>query len=154
MESSSNAEEDKKTKEKPRFFLPWQKELCWQKATPIYGRDPDRWRSDALGNPLLNALRGCPGPYCHEYDHIVPFSKGGQTVIENCQVLQTAVNRYKSNKVDVDMNELKAASVKVQPTRRTFDFITTILEKEMDFLEYAAYGNVRRLDETFTNKLE
>eukprot|EP00829_Urostomides_striatus_P000154 TRINITY_DN10106_c0_g1_i1.p3 TRINITY_DN10106_c0_g1~~TRINITY_DN10106_c0_g1_i1.p3 ORF type:complete len:104 (+),score=51.50 TRINITY_DN10106_c0_g1_i1:30-314(+) len=43
-----------------RIFLQWQKEQCWQKAMPISGRDPDRWRFDAVGNPVLNALRGCP----------------------------------------------------------------------------------------------
>jgi hypothetical protein len=29
-------------------------------------------------------LRGCHGSLCHEYDHIVPFSKGGKTEVSNC----------------------------------------------------------------------
>jgi len=116
MENQQNAQ-SQPSEQKIRLFLPWQKVVCWQKAQPIYGRDPDRWRYDPVGNPVLNALRGCNGPYCHEYDHIVPYSKGGQTVVENCQILQTAVNRYKANKVDVGFEELKKSSIKVNPTR-------------------------------------
>ena len=41
------------------------------------GRNPMRWRLDAVGNPVLNALKGCDGCACHEYDHIVPWSRGG-----------------------------------------------------------------------------
>lgn len=43
-----------------------------------------RWRYDSIGNPVLYVLRGCHGALCHEYDHIVPFSKGGRTIINNC----------------------------------------------------------------------
>lgn len=64
------------------------------------GRDPERWRLDAVGNPVSYRLRGCEGCLCHEYDHIIPFSKGGKTEIENCQILQTRVNRYKGNEDD------------------------------------------------------
>ncbi len=119
--------EDANKAGKQRAFLLWQKELCWQrvntthytKATTIPGRDPDRWRSDAVGNPVLNALRGCAGPYCHEYDHIVPFSKGGETIVENCQILQTAVNRFKSNKTSLSLEQLRNASISVSPSRKS-----------------------------------
>ncbi len=159
-------EEEKKTQQsRLRIFTTWQKEMCWQKvrlysltlggkARPIYGRDPERWRLDALGNPVMNALRGCPGPYCHEYDHIVPFSKGGETVVENCQILQSSVNRYKSNKTELTMDEMNTASTKVTPTRKDADNNAVGLVREMDFLEYAAYGNVRRVDESFSNHLD
>jgi HNH endonuclease. len=80
----------------------------------MIGRHPDRWRLDAVGNPVFRFLKGCQGPVCHEYDHIIPWSKGGKTVIENCQILQTKVNFYKSNKVDVTYDDLK----KVSPTVR------------------------------------
>ncbi len=87
LESSPKRISYKYDKDKPgehRLFTRWQKELCWKKvkslqfwkSSQIFGRDPDRWRYDPLGNPVLNALRGCPGPACHEYDHIIPFSKG------------------------------------------------------------------------------
>ena len=96
-----------------RIFTKHQKELCWQNSGIITGRDPDRWRFDPIGNPVLKALRGCHGALCHEYDHIVPFSKGGKTTVANCQILQTGVNRYKSNKVDVPLNEMHNSSRKL-----------------------------------------
>ena len=94
------------------------------------GRDPERWRFDPIGNPVLKALRGCHGALCHEYDHIVPFSKGGKTVLENCQILQTGVNRFKSNKVDVPLNEMHNSSRKLIMT-----------PYEMDLIEYTVYGD-------------
>ena len=94
------------------------------------GRDPERWRFDPIGNPVLKVLRGCHGALCHEYDHIVPFSKGGKTVISNCQILQTGVNRFKSNKVEVAMNDLHSSSRKMIMT-----------PYEMDLIEYSIYGD-------------
>lgn len=67
-----------------RIFTKTQKEICWNNAPTIPGRDPARWRIDAVGNPVLSLLRGCHGALCHEYDHIVPFSKGGKTEVSNC----------------------------------------------------------------------
>lgn len=81
-----------------RIFTKGQKDACWFNATSIPGRDPARWKIDAVGNPVLYTLRGCHGALCHEYDHIVPFSKGGKTEVANCQILQTGVNRFKSDK--------------------------------------------------------
>eukprot|EP00826_Nyctotherus_ovalis_P000811 TRINITY_DN10049_c0_g1_i2.p2 TRINITY_DN10049_c0_g1~~TRINITY_DN10049_c0_g1_i2.p2 ORF type:complete len:134 (-),score=29.70 TRINITY_DN10049_c0_g1_i2:100-501(-) len=125
----------------PRCFTSQQKRLCWERAARIWGRDPERWRLDAIGNPVLNALRGCFGAYCHEYDHVVPFSKGGHTTVGNCQILQTAVNRYKGNQ-SKSYNELRGTSMEFPLT-----------DKEMDFLEYAVYGDVKRVDMKFPNKL-
>ncbi|KAG0470938.1 hypothetical protein HPP92_017066 [Vanilla planifolia] len=64
------------------------KQQCWEKAEKVKGRDPDRWRRDPLGNIIFCKLVGCPGCLCHDYDTIVPFSKGGKSTLENCQVLQ------------------------------------------------------------------
>jgi len=50
----------------------------------MIGRDPSRWRLDAVGNPVARALTSCMSPLCHEYDHIIPFSKGGKTEVSNC----------------------------------------------------------------------
>lgn len=55
-------------------------------------------------------LRGCEGCACHEYDHIVPYSRGGPTSVENCQVLQTRVNRHKGAQVGPDGMELASYS--------------------------------------------
>lgn len=70
-----------------RLFTKAQKEVCWKNSTPIPGRNPARWRLDAVGNPVVSTLRGCHGTLCHEYDHIQPFSKGGTTTVNNCQIL-------------------------------------------------------------------
>ncbi|KAA8542443.1 hypothetical protein F0562_023421 [Nyssa sinensis] len=72
----------------PRSFPYSVKQQCWDKAEKIKGRDPDRWRRDALGNIVYRKLVGCPGCLCHDYDHIIPYSKGGKSTLENCQVLQ------------------------------------------------------------------
>ncbi|XP_076947608.1 uncharacterized protein LOC143619604 isoform X1 [Bidens hawaiensis] len=72
----------------PRSFPYAVKQQCWDKADKIKGRDPDRWRRDPLGNTIFRKLVGCAGCLCHDYDHILPYSKGGQSTLENCQVLQ------------------------------------------------------------------
>ncbi len=125
-------EEDFKQYDKHRIFTPKQKEDCWKFSTMIPGRDPNRWRYDAVGNPVLKALRGCMGPLCHEYDHIVPHSKGGDTMLNNCQILQTKVNREKSNKINLTEAELKKMSHSMK-----------ISEVEMDFIEKVIYGNIK-----------
>ena len=60
----------------------------------------------------MKALRGCTGLFCHEYDHIVPYSKGGYTIIRNCQILQSYVNKMKSNRTDLTHDHLKRYSIK------------------------------------------
>ena len=64
-----------------RMFTRVQKQVCWNLSKPIMGRDPIRWRYDPAGNPVLHQLRGCHGALCHEYDHIVPYAKGGKTIV-------------------------------------------------------------------------
>lgn len=59
----------------PRSFPYNIKQQCWEKAEKIKGRDPDRWRRDAIGNIVFRKLVGCSGCLCHDYDHIVPYSK-------------------------------------------------------------------------------
>lgn len=59
----------------PRYFSYTVKQQCWDKAEKVKGRDPDRWRRDALGNIVFKKLVGCPGCLCHDYDHILPHSK-------------------------------------------------------------------------------
>lgn len=108
---------------------------CWEKAAPVPGRDPARWRMDPFGNPVLFNLRGCMGQFCHEYDHIVPFSKGGHTVLENCQILQTKVNRIKSNATNMSFAELKNHSPKIP-----------LNEDHMDLIEELIYGDVKSLN--------
>ncbi|KAL6009118.1 hypothetical protein ACLOJK_022345 [Asimina triloba] len=130
----------------PRSFPHSVKQQCWEKAEKIKGRDPDRWRRDALGNVLFRKLVGCPGCLCHDYDHIIPYSKvssrlfsfisccqGGKSTLENCQVLQATVNRSKGNRMEISKADLIQKSAYCKVTGR-----------DMDLLELSAYGNVRR----------
>ncbi|XP_009780509.2 uncharacterized protein [Nicotiana sylvestris] len=116
----------------PRSFPYGVKQQCWEKAEKVKGRDPDRWRRDPLGNILFRKLVGCPGCLCHDYDHIIPYSKGGQSTLENCQVLQATVNRSKGNRTDISKAELIKRSSYCRVSGR-----------DMDLLELSAYGNVR-----------
>ncbi|XP_057951657.1 uncharacterized protein LOC131146236 isoform X1 [Malania oleifera] len=77
----------------PRSFPYSVKQQCWEKAEKIKGRDPDRWRLDALGNIVFRKLVGCSGCLCHDFDHIIPYSKGGKSTLDNCQVLQGCAAR-------------------------------------------------------------
>jgi hypothetical protein len=117
-----------------RLFTMKQKEQCWNRATKIDGRHPDRWRFDAAGNPVLKALKGCSGSLCHEYDHIVPYSKGGETTIRNCQVLQSFANRSKGSKTVINQETLRKNSIRVK-----------LSQYEMDLVEEMIYGNVKKL---------
>ncbi|XP_060172487.1 uncharacterized protein LOC132603441 isoform X1 [Lycium barbarum] len=138
----------------PRSFPYSVKQQCWDKAEKVKGRDPDRWRRDPLGNTVFRKLVGCPGCLCHDYDHIVPYSKvrivtgemrynwkchmkvvlfkGGESTLENCQVLQATVNRSKGNRTDISKAELIQRSSNCRVSGR-----------DMDLLEISAYGNVR-----------
>ncbi|XP_014507675.1 uncharacterized protein LOC106767326 [Vigna radiata var. radiata] len=117
----------------PRSFPHSVKQKCWEKADKVKGRDPDRWRRDALGNTVFRKLVGCPGCLCHDYDHILPYSKGGESTLENCQVLQATVNRSKGNRTDISKAELIQKSSYCR-----------VSDRDMDLLELSAYGNVRR----------
>ncbi|KAK4744152.1 hypothetical protein SAY87_010464 [Trapa incisa] len=121
----------------PRSFPYTVKQQCWEKAEKVRGRDPDRWRKDAVGNIVFRKLVGCPGCLCHDYDHIVPYSKGGQSTLENCQVLQATVNRSKGNQTDISRTELIRRSSYCR-----------VSDRDMDMLELASYGNVHRAEDS------
>ncbi len=118
-----------------RFFAWDDKERCWQKANIVIGRHPDRWRLDALGKPVFKFLKGCDGPLCYGYDHFVPFSKGGNSTLSNCLIMNTKVNYLKSNKTLLPFTELFKANSSLDLT-----------ENQMDTLELAAYGNIVKMD--------
>ncbi|XP_044476415.1 uncharacterized protein LOC123203977 [Mangifera indica] len=119
--------------ERPRFFDSKAKNKCWADAETVPGRHPDRWRKDAAGNIVCKRFVNCYGCLCFEYDHIVPFSKGGESTADNCQILQTRVNRFKSDKEMVDKTQLQGYSCDVKFTG-----------KELDIIEMAVYGDVIR----------
>ncbi|CAO2818572.1 unnamed protein product [Amaranthus hypochondriacus] len=117
----------------PRSFPYSVKQQCWEKAEKVKGRDPSRWRRDPLGNIVFRKLVGCPGCLCHDYDHILPYSKGGKSTLENCQVLQATVNRSKGNRTDISRAELIQRSSYCR-----------VSDRDMDLLELSAYGNTHR----------
>ena len=53
--------------------------------------------------------------------------------MSNCQILQTIVNRFKSDREDVPPEELRQHSMAV-----------SFSERELDVIEMAYYGNVNR----------
>ncbi|AQK65829.1 uncharacterized LOC100277163 [Zea mays] len=120
-------------KERPRSFDEKTRTACWRKAAVLSGRHPERWRQDAVGNVVCRRFWGCHGCLCYEYDHIVPFSKGGESTVENCQILQTRVNRSKSDKAWVAQAEMQGFSCDIMFT-----------DKELDIIEMAVYGDVIR----------
>uniref|UniRef100_A0A7S1TGU4 HNH nuclease domain-containing protein n=1 Tax=Compsopogon caeruleus TaxID=31354 RepID=A0A7S1TGU4_9RHOD len=112
------------------------KNQCWDRARLFpnrEGRDPTRWRLDAAGNPVCRALRGCVGPLCMEFDHIHPKSRGGSGSVENCQVLQSRLNRRKADEFP-------------PPERKTLRVwseeagIRDFGGKELDIVELAIFG--------------
>ncbi|KAJ4824680.1 hypothetical protein Tsubulata_015024 [Turnera subulata] len=119
--------------ERPRLFDRLVKNLCWANADTVPGRHPERWRKDAAGNIVCKRFCNCNGCLCFEYDHIIPFSKGGESTIGNCQILQTRVNRFKGDKEELDKTRLKAFSCDINFT-----------DKELDIIEMAVYGDVMR----------
>ena len=137
--TDSNLKPNKKSTEakikQKRFFTRPEREECWNNAPFMLGRDPDRWRLDAFGNPVNNLLKGCFGVFCYEYDHIVPFSKGGISNANNCQILNTSLNRIKSNRMAVSFIEFK---------KRMPEFNWS--ENELDLIEKSIYGDVSVVD--------
>ncbi|KRX06674.1 PLC-like phosphodiesterase, TIM beta/alpha-barrel domain [Pseudocohnilembus persalinus] len=103
-------------------------------------------------------------PLCHEYDHITPFSKGGETTVENCQILQTQVNRQKGNK-DMTRSEMKLLSKKHTFTGEFIQKIIfqlliihaqyhIILVSQLDIIEAAVYGDIKQNNEQSINPIK
>ena len=75
-----------------------QRETAWNKARPVRGKNPNRFRRDRLGNEIYKPAYGMQGPKSREVDHSNPKSKGGTDSPRNLQALQTKANRTKGNK--------------------------------------------------------
>ncbi|CAL5372381.1 unnamed protein product [Camellia sinensis] len=155
----------------PRSFPYSVKQQCWQKAENVKGRDPDRWSRDALGNTVFRKIVGCPGCLCHDYDHIVPYCKGGEKQIGKLSsfTVQQLIDqreielRYQKpmlfRKVHtagfqafaglvipsmVDENDLGALLIGESIIMASGLFLNSSAGRDMDLLELSAYGNVRR----------
>ncbi|MCO5563899.1 hypothetical protein L7F22_017550 [Adiantum nelumboides] len=126
-------EETREKLKRMRSFDEKSRQKCWQNADVVAGRHPERWRKDPAGNIVCRLFTNCSGCLCHQYDHVVPFSKGGESDAENCQILQSRVNLYKSDKEDLGKEVLEQFSCHLKFT-----------DKELDIIEMAVYGNVVR----------
>ncbi|KAF0930264.1 hypothetical protein E2562_031873 [Oryza meyeriana var. granulata] len=58
---------------------------------------------------------------------------GGESTVDNCQILQTRVNRSKSDKAWIEQAEMRGFSCDIKFT-----------DKELDVIEMAVYGDVIR----------
>ncbi|KAJ0106317.1 hypothetical protein Patl1_18813 [Pistacia atlantica] len=172
MNSSSSSPQRSRSNnnhdDRPRFFDSKTKSKCWENAPTVPGRHPERWRKDAADNIVCKRFCNCHGCLCFQYDHIVPFSKGGESTVDNCQILQTRVNRFKSDKEVVDKNQLQGYSCDVKFTGQAKIHSILLLyvwydcnqfqgqspgssstgivrkDKELDIIEMAVYGDVIR----------
>lgn len=54
-------------------------------------------------------------------------SVGGESTVDNCQILQTRVNRFKSNKQELDKTQLKGYSCEINFTGMAFSIFFFIL---------------------------
>ncbi|CAL5023491.1 unnamed protein product [Urochloa decumbens] len=123
------------SKERPRSFDEKTRLACWRKAAVVAGRHPERWRQDAVGNIVCRRFWSCHGCLCYDFPALLWLCMrvGGESTVENCQILQTRVNRSKSDKAWVDEAEMRGFSCDIKFT-----------DKELDIIEMAAYGDVIR----------
>ena len=75
-----------------------QREIAWDKASPIRRRNPNLWRKDPQGNRIYKPAYGTEGQYGWEVDHKTPKAKGGTDDPRNLQALQWEANREKGAK--------------------------------------------------------
>ena len=75
-----------------------QKEIAWQNAGKVRGKNPNLYRRDVLGNEIYKPAYGTQGEKGWEVDHSNPRSSGGTDSPRNLQAMQTGANRSKGNK--------------------------------------------------------
>lgn len=75
-----------------------QKELAWDQAQIIRGKNPNLYRCDQYGNQIYKPAYGKAGEQGWQVDHKHPLSKGGTDNPRNLQAIQTEENRQKGVK--------------------------------------------------------
>ena len=75
-----------------------KKEIAWENAHIIRGKNPDVYRKDDYGNEIYRSSYGKQSTKGWEVDHRHPVSKGGTDVPRNLQAVQWKENRSKSDK--------------------------------------------------------
>jgi hypothetical protein len=75
------------------YGRPGCKAAVWQKAAPIRGRDPHKWRRDIYGNVIHYGAHGQSTRFGWDIDHYIPKAKGGSDDIANLHPVQSSKNR-------------------------------------------------------------
>lgn len=75
-----------------------KKDITWDNANKIKGKNPDVWRKDSEGNTIKYGSYGTKGDYGWEIDHKHPKAKGGSDLPRNLQALHWEENRTKGDK--------------------------------------------------------
>jgi hypothetical protein len=75
------------------YGRPGCKAAVWQKAAPIRGRDPQKWRRDIYGNVIHYGAHGQSTRFGWDIDHYIPKAKGGSDDIANLHPVQSSKNR-------------------------------------------------------------
>ena len=75
-----------------------KKEIAWENAHKVRGRNPDVYRKDDYGNLMYWSSYGKQSDMGWEIDHIHPKAKGGTDSPRNLQAVQWEENRKKSDK--------------------------------------------------------
>ncbi len=69
----------------------------WNKAKPVRGKDPSKYRQDPYGNLMHYDSYGKDSVMGWEIDHIKPSGRGGSDSTRNLQALKTRMNREKGD---------------------------------------------------------
>lgn len=83
-------------KDGKRFFNIKDRNACWEGSPIVPNRDPDRWRLDGAGNPVMKELWGFTGLFGYELDHIKPWAEG-EIPNPNFLYSQTSMKLYECN---------------------------------------------------------
>ena len=70
-----------------------KQDRVWDKAKPIRGKDPDRYRQDPYGNQMFKDSYGKDSEMGWHLDHINPKSQGGSDSVRNLQAMNSSKNR-------------------------------------------------------------
>lgn len=69
------------------------------RSTPVHTRHIPQWVKIAVATRDAGKCRSCGSAYELQYDHVIPFSRGGSsTDVNNIQLLCGRCNRLKSNR--------------------------------------------------------
>jgi 5-methylcytosine-specific restriction endonuclease McrA len=67
----------------------------------VYAKYGDHFQCELTGRPL-----SWNEPHTYEYDHIVPVSRGGNSCIDNLQIVCTDANRAKNDMTEDEFLDL------------------------------------------------